>query len=43
MLWVESKKSKQQFQVTIENLSDYGPLGIPDGAVYAFLKVNSYK
>ena len=40
-LWMENKRTKQQFQVTIEKFSDYGPSGIPDEAVYAFLKVRA--
>ena len=28
VLWIENKRTKQQFQVTIEKLSDYGPSGI---------------
>ena len=41
VLWIENKRTKQQFQVTIEKLSNYGPSGIPDEAVYAFLKVKA--
>ncbi len=38
-LWIESKKSKHQWQTTVTNVSDCGPSGIPEGAVYAFLQV----
>mmetsp|Transcript_22082 Transcript_22082/g.49089 ORF Transcript_22082/g.49089 Transcript_22082/m.49089 type:complete len:304 (+) Transcript_22082:61-972(+) len=38
VLWVESKKSKQQWQASITKISDVGPVGVPEGAVLAFLK-----
>ena len=41
-LWVESKKSKQQWQATIKKIDDCGPSGIPEDAVLAFLKVRCF-
>mmetsp|Transcript_1755 Transcript_1755/g.3607 ORF Transcript_1755/g.3607 Transcript_1755/m.3607 type:complete len:304 (+) Transcript_1755:55-966(+) len=38
LVWVESKKSKQQWQATFKKISDVGPAGVPEGAVLAFLK-----
>lgn len=38
-LWVESKKSKQQWQGTFAEIGECGPAGIPEGALLAFLKV----
>ena len=40
VLWVESKKSKQQWQATITKMEEAGPAGVPEGAVIAFLKVS---
>ncbi len=38
-LWVESVKTKQQWQVTVKKSSDCGPSGIPDQVVYTLLEV----
>ena len=42
VLWIENKRTKQQFQLVLQKQSDYGPSGIPDEAVYAFLKVRAW-
>lgn len=39
LLWLESKKTKDQWQATVENVSDCGPAGVPADAVIQFLKV----
>lgn len=38
-LWVENKKTKQQWQAIITNVSECGPAGVPSEAVLTFLKV----
>jgi hypothetical protein len=38
VLWIENRRTKQQFQIVLQKLSDYGPSGIPDEAVYAFVQ-----
>ena len=42
LLWFESKKSKQQWQATIEKVEGFGPTGVPDTAVLSFLKVRLF-
>eukprot|EP01032_Pedospumella_encystans_P008704 gene8704-10301_t len=37
-LWVESVECKEQWQVTVRTISDFGPSGIPDDVVYALLE-----
>eukprot|EP01032_Pedospumella_encystans_P008703 gene8703-10300_t len=37
-LWVESVKTKQQWQVTVKKVGDCGPSGIPDDVVYTLLE-----
>ncbi|RYH04954.1 hypothetical protein EON65_46040 [archaeon] len=39
VMWVESKKTKQQWQKTITDIGKCGPAGFPEDAVIAFLKV----
>lgn len=36
VIWMESRKTKQQWQASIETFSEFGPTGIPDEAVLAF-------
>jgi len=38
LFWVESKKSKQQWQCTVTNIADCGPSGVPEEAILAFLE-----
>ena len=38
-IWVESKKTKQQWQATLNDIGECGPAGIPEQAVLASLKV----
>lgn len=38
LIWLESKKTKQQWQATITNVGECGPSGVPEEAVVAFLK-----
>ena len=40
ILWLENKKTKQQWQLIVADFSKCGPSGIPREAVIAFLKVN---
>jgi hypothetical protein len=40
VLWVESKKSKQQWQASVTKIGEVGPVGVPEEAVLAFLKVS---
>ena len=40
-LWVESVKTKQQWQVTVKKVGDCGPSGIPDDVVYTLLEVRT--
>ena len=42
VIWLENKRTKQQWQATVKNISECGPAGVPEGAVIAFLKVNNY-
>jgi hypothetical protein len=39
-LWLESKKTKHQWQACIAKISDCGPAGIPGEVVFSFLQVN---
>ena len=39
LIWLESKKTKQQWQGVITNVAECGPAGVPEDAVVAFLKV----
>jgi hypothetical protein len=39
VLWLESKKTKQQWQATVSNVADCGPAGVPEEAVFQFMKV----
>jgi hypothetical protein len=39
VLWLECKKTKQQWQATVENFSNCGPTGVPEEAILEFLKV----
>jgi hypothetical protein len=39
LIWLESKKTKQQWQAIITNVGECGPSGVPEEAVVAFLKV----
>lgn len=39
-LWLESKKTKHQWQACIVKISDCGPAGIPEEVVFSFLQVN---
>ena len=41
VLWLENKRTKQQWQATVKNISECGPAGVPEGAVIAFLKVKN--
>ena len=38
-LWIESRKSKQQWQASFTEIGECGPAGIPERAVLAFLQV----
>lgn len=38
-LWLESKKSKTQWQETFKSIAECGPAGVPEDAIVAFLKV----
>ena len=40
-LWVESVKTKQQWQVTVKKVGDCGPSGIPNDVVYTLLEVRT--
>ncbi len=40
VIWLESKKSKQQWQATITDVGECGPSGVPEDAVVAFMKVS---
>jgi hypothetical protein len=40
VLWLENKKSKQQWQMTITDVAECGPQGIPAEVVISFLKVS---
>ena len=42
LIWFEGKKTKQQWQITVKNLSECGPGGLPEEAIVAFLKVNRF-
>ncbi|RYY83759.1 hypothetical protein EON63_10510 [archaeon] len=39
VIWVESKKTKQQWQATVTDIAECGPAGFPEEAVIGFLKV----
>ena len=41
LVWVECKKTKQQWQATVTSVADCGPAGVPEEAVIQFLKVRS--
>lgn len=40
LIWLENKKTKQQWQSPVTNFAECGPAGIPEEAVIALLKVN---
>ncbi|CAN0225852.1 unnamed protein product, partial [Ectocarpus fasciculatus] len=40
-VWVECKKTKQQWQATVTSVADCGPAGVPEEAIIQFLKVIS--
>ena len=39
LIWVENKKTKQQWQTTVTDMAQCGPAGFPEDAVIAFMKV----
>eukprot|EP01031_Cornospumella_fuschlensis_P031745 gene31745-38370_t len=38
LIWVENKKTKQQWQTTVTDMAQCGPAGFPEDAVIAFMK-----
>jgi len=38
VVWVESKKSKQQWQLTVDDISKHGPVGLPAEVILVFFK-----
>eukprot|EP01031_Cornospumella_fuschlensis_P031747 gene31747-38373_t len=38
LIWVENKKTKQQWQTTVTDIAQCGPAGFPEDAVIAFMK-----
>jgi hypothetical protein len=39
VLWVECKKTKQQWQATVTDAAECGPSGVPEEAIFQFMKV----
>eukprot|EP01041_Mallomonas_annulata_P008434 gene8434-17391_t len=38
MIWIEGKKSKQQWQTAVHDIADHDPSGVPAGAVFSCMK-----
>jgi len=37
-IWIESKKSRKQYQITINDITEHGLIGIPESAVVLFIQ-----
>eukprot|EP00607_Mallomonas_marina_P001775 CAMPEP_0182437200 /NCGR_PEP_ID=MMETSP1167-20130531/84880_1 /TAXON_ID=2988 /ORGANISM="Mallomonas Sp, Strain CCMP3275" /LENGTH=333 /DNA_ID=CAMNT_0024630023 /DNA_START=48 /DNA_END=1049 /DNA_ORIENTATION=+ len=37
-IWIESKKSRKQYQITINDITEHGLVGIPESAVVLFIQ-----
>ncbi len=42
-IWLEKKTTKEQWQNMIPNVCECGPAGVPEEAIFAFLKVRFLK
>ena len=39
IIWIENKRTKQQWQNVVKDISEHGPSGFPAEAIFAFMKV----